>query len=365
MTYSPFFLTYGYHLNKRLEPKQENVIEAVGDFMQPIEEAQKTAKSALERLNALMKNQYDKHKKPAIDYKPGEKVYINTEHLPSVQQSWKLEKKFYGLYEIVEKVGQSAYQIRISASWKMYNVFNESLLKPYHAPHYANQKLKEKHTQDEQQWEDDDGDYELEQLLNSRISKQGQGWRCLEYLVKWKNYPLEEASWECTRSHRRVPFGTSRTTTTNLNGWENKGRYSTKGAKEIIWMAGWEVWARWSGTIGKGMGMMEGQGAHYSMGWRRQCWWICEDTNLEGGVMLWVTVMSLFFLSYLILSSHGWILYYVSILWDASWLPHGTYIVYIPWSRYLYSSLVIVYYVIITTLILLHFVSLPHCLYET
>ena len=87
MTYSPFFLTYGYHLNKGLEPKQENVIGAVGDFMQPIEEAQKTAKSALERLNALMKNQYDKHKKPAIDYKPGEKVYINTEHLPSVQQS--------------------------------------------------------------------------------------------------------------------------------------------------------------------------------------------------------------------------------------------------------------------------------------
>ena len=78
----------------------------------------------------------------------------------------------------------------------MYNVFNESLLKPYHAPHYANQKLKEKHTQDEQQRENDNGEYELEWLLNSRISKRGRGRGRLEYLIKWKNYPLEEASWE-------------------------------------------------------------------------------------------------------------------------------------------------------------------------
>ena len=34
-----------------------------------------------------MKNQYDRHKKPAINYKPDNKVYINVEHLPSVQQS--------------------------------------------------------------------------------------------------------------------------------------------------------------------------------------------------------------------------------------------------------------------------------------
>ena len=54
-----------------------------------------------------MKNQYDRHKKPAINYKLDDKVYINVEHLPSVQQSRKLEKKFFGPYEIVEKVGQS------------------------------------------------------------------------------------------------------------------------------------------------------------------------------------------------------------------------------------------------------------------
>ena len=96
----------------------------------------------------------------------------------------------------MEKVGQSAYRIKIPVSWKVYNVFNESLLKPYHAPHYVNQKQKEKHTKDEQRREDDSGEYELEWLLNSRISKCGRGRGQLEYLVKWKNYQLEEASWE-------------------------------------------------------------------------------------------------------------------------------------------------------------------------
>ena len=86
-TYSPFFLTYGYHPNKGLEPKWEYTVEAIEDFVQWISEAHETAKKALERSNTLMKSQYDKHKKPAINYIPGDKVYINTEHLPLVRQS--------------------------------------------------------------------------------------------------------------------------------------------------------------------------------------------------------------------------------------------------------------------------------------
>ena len=86
-----------------------------------------------------MKKQYDKHKKPAIDYKKGDKVYINAEHLPQTRPSKKLDKKFSGPYEIIEKVGASAYQIKIPSSWKVYNVFNESLLKPYSTTHPSTQ----------------------------------------------------------------------------------------------------------------------------------------------------------------------------------------------------------------------------------
>ena len=55
-------------------------MEAIGGFFQWINEAHETAKKALEWLNILMKNQSDKHKKLAIDYKSGNKVYISAEH---------------------------------------------------------------------------------------------------------------------------------------------------------------------------------------------------------------------------------------------------------------------------------------------
>ena len=84
-------------------------MEAVKDFTERIAEAQDSATKALERANELMKKQYDKHKKPAIDYKKGDKVYINAEHLPRTRPSKRLDKKFFGPYEIIERVGASAY----------------------------------------------------------------------------------------------------------------------------------------------------------------------------------------------------------------------------------------------------------------
>ena len=143
-----------------------------------------------------MKEQYDKHKKPAIDYKEGDKVYINAEHLPRTQPSRKLDKKFFGPYEIIEKVGTSAYRIRIPSSWKVYNFFNESLLKPYYAPVYPNQTTNSGGEDEEAPHDITDREYKVEKHLDSRISKKGRGQGKLEYLVKWKNYPVEEASWE-------------------------------------------------------------------------------------------------------------------------------------------------------------------------
>ena len=46
-TYSPFFLTYGYHPSKGLEPKWEYTVEAVRDFVQRIGEAPWGSKKGL------------------------------------------------------------------------------------------------------------------------------------------------------------------------------------------------------------------------------------------------------------------------------------------------------------------------------
>ena len=102
-------------------------------------------------------------------------MYIKAEHLPSVRSTKKLDKKYYGPYKIIKKVGPSAYWIKILASWKVYNVFNEVLLKPYHAPLFPCQIQKEKETKDQQDTEDHKNDHEVETLLDSQISRQGRG----------------------------------------------------------------------------------------------------------------------------------------------------------------------------------------------
>ena len=56
------------------------------------------------------------------------------------------------------------------------------------------QKAIEEEKRNEQEGEATENEYEVEDLLDSRISRKGHG--RLEYLVKWKNYLREDASWE-------------------------------------------------------------------------------------------------------------------------------------------------------------------------
>ena len=100
---------------------------------------------------------------------------------------------------------------------------------------------------------------------------------------------------ERARSDWRIPSKTSRCTTMSPNSKKTGRRHSTKGAEEIIRVAGWEVWTERLRTVGKSMGKMEGKGFRYGMGWRRRRR-VCEDTNLKEGVMLRVIITSLFFL---------------------------------------------------------------------
>jgi hypothetical protein len=192
--HSPFFLNYGQHLRKGIEPLPTLTVLVVETLLENIMNARDKASIALKGAAERMKIQYDKNKQQSWRYKKGDKVYINAEHLPTQHASKKLDQKCYSLYEVMEAVGPSAYRIWIPASWKTYNVFNEILLKPYHTPHYLHQKAIEKEKRNEQESETTENEYEVEDLLDSRISKKGQGH--LEYLVKWKNYPRGDVSWE-------------------------------------------------------------------------------------------------------------------------------------------------------------------------
>ena len=116
--------------------------------------------------------------------------------------------------------------------------------------------------------ESEDDEYEVEEVMDSRVSGRGGG--RLEYLVKWKNYPVEESTWEPAENlsnakremqkfHKANPSAPRRLVKVRdieYRRWENHMQI-----KVPKWLFGWEDgkferdylerlhrnWKRWKG----------------------------------------------------------------------------------------------------------------------
>jgi hypothetical protein len=87
-----------------------------------------------------MKHFYDRHRKDAYPYKPGDKVWLEGYNLQTDRPSKKLSNKCYGPFTILSKIGAAAYKLKLPRTWKsVWPVFNELLLTPYKEPVYDSQ----------------------------------------------------------------------------------------------------------------------------------------------------------------------------------------------------------------------------------
>ena len=101
----------------------------------------------------------------------------------------KLQPRFYGPYKIIRKVEEVAYELELPPESKIHNVFHVSNLKKV-----VGQQIV---TSSELPPLDDEGQLVLiperilevrERKLRNRIIR--------DYLVQWKDLPIEEATWE-------------------------------------------------------------------------------------------------------------------------------------------------------------------------
>jgi hypothetical protein len=104
----------------------------------------------------------------------------------------KLAARYYGPYQIVDKMGQVAYQLQLPAEARIHPVFHVSLLK-----HYQTKKdIVEPRSVDIPPITDDDKlILESQTILDCCWHKQGQH-LVVESLVQWKYLPVEDATWE-------------------------------------------------------------------------------------------------------------------------------------------------------------------------
>ncbi len=137
-------------------------------FISKMQEIHAAAKSLLEKAMDQMKVQYNKKKCLAIEYRVGDKVWLDMTNLHLPRPKKKLADKRMGPFGIVAKKGASVYTLKLPTHWHIHRTFNKALLTPYMPPTFPNQEQPPLLLPD---LVDGFEHYEVEKVLDSRHCK--------------------------------------------------------------------------------------------------------------------------------------------------------------------------------------------------
>ena len=121
-----------------------------------------------------------------VPFKQGQKVWLDTRHVKTSYHS-KMSPKREGPFEIEEVLGPVTYRLQLPKTWKIHNVFHAILLRPY----MENEVYGNNYPRPPPDLLEGEEVYEVESIVKHR--RRGRGY---QYYVKWKGYPITDATWE-------------------------------------------------------------------------------------------------------------------------------------------------------------------------
>ena len=101
----------------------------------------------------------------------------------------KLSPRYYGPYKVLQQIGTMEYKLELPASSRVHPVFHVSCLKKVIDNELPVQKILPKL--------DEEGKIILEpEAVTKTRTRQLRNRSISEYLIKWKNLPIEDSTWE-------------------------------------------------------------------------------------------------------------------------------------------------------------------------
>ena len=89
--------------------QQQSHLEFVNEFKEQMESALKEVKAALVESKDDMAKYYNQKRTPALDYQPGDKVYLDASNIQTTRPSRKLSHWRLGPFPIIRKVRNGTY----------------------------------------------------------------------------------------------------------------------------------------------------------------------------------------------------------------------------------------------------------------
>ena len=148
-----------------------------------LRETRSHLKGLWERVAKQQAKHYNSAHKP-VTFNEGDKVLLRSLNIRTLRPKKKIDHRQLGPFQVLEKIGTQAYKLDLPAKYgRIHPVFHVSLLEPWHSrgddPEPQSVQI------------DDEEEWEVDEVLSKRVRK-GE----TEYLIKWKDSPPYEDSWE-------------------------------------------------------------------------------------------------------------------------------------------------------------------------
>jgi hypothetical protein len=186
---SPFFANYGFEPEAYRTPRTSAyAAQRALLSVENIKELHRQLSMDIQFLALRSARYYNRHRSVAPTFERGDKVYLLRKNIKTKRPSSKLDHVKIGPFRIKRIVSSVNYELELPEKMKIHPIFHVALLEP--AP--ANAR-----TDTEMETNNDD-EYQVEKILDTKLEGQA-----IKYLIKWKDYPNSENTWEPEKHLRR------------------------------------------------------------------------------------------------------------------------------------------------------------------